>query len=121
MTTPVLTATPISVTEETARHPLATLTGIGILTEMLAADTVWRDCTKPQWALLAEICAPTVEALLAVGQLPKEAMPYLPDDVRAATREALLRRGLILDNGQVTGKAVHAYYWQAWRERGEST
>lgn len=102
--------------EAMRRHPLATRTGLALLTELLTADQAWRACTKPQRRLLAAACLPAVTVLADSVSLPAEALPWLPDDVRPAMRDALVRRGMAREDGQITAKAVHACYWVWWRD-----
>lgn len=96
MADPVLVAERLPVTSEVAAHPLSTRTGIALLGHLISADVAWSGCTKPQQALLAELCPSVAEALLRDGAVVLEQMPLLP----AGTR-----------HGRLTGKAVHAWYY----------
>lgn len=111
MTVNVLTVNRIPVTETMKTHPLATRSGIAMLSHLIEADQVWSSCTKPQRSLLAELCPPAVAVLLEQGALKLADMPVLPDRVMAATRAAMRRRGLINDDGRLTGCAVHAWFY----------
>jgi hypothetical protein len=91
-------------------HPLASLTGITALLNMVRADQVWSSCTKPQQALLAELCPP-VMANADEGSIPEEVLPVLPFAVPDRTREALRRRGLIDHRDRLTTRAVHAWFY----------
>lgn len=120
MTEPILTATKRPVTREVAEHPLATQTGIALMCHLIEADQVWSGCTKPQRALLAQLCPPVAERLLAEGALTAEQMPVLPDGTRQSMRDGLARRGLVDGQGRLTGPAVHAwFYTQRFGKGGE--
>lgn len=118
MADPVLTVRPVEVTPEIARHPLATQTGLSIFIEVLAAGQVWSDATKPQRALIESLCEPLIPRLLAQGCLTEADQPFVPHNLTPVhMRTAMYRRGLISERtGRLTARAVHAYYWQVWRE-----
>lgn len=99
-------------------HILATRHGAELMVHLLESMTVWDRCTGPQRVLLAEVCAPVVERLLEVGQFGREDLPVL--ELPAARMDALRSRGLVDDDGRLTGTAVHAYYWQVWRREESS-
>jgi hypothetical protein len=92
-----------------ARHPLATLTGIEMMIHLTDAGRIWRGCTKPQRALLDEVCPPLVARLRSARELLADELPAL--DLPARRMEALRRRGLVDDTGRLTAKAVHTYHW----------
>lgn len=120
MTDPVLTATKRPVTREVGEHPLATHTGIALMCHLIEADKVWSGCTKPQRALLSELCPLVAERLLAQGAVTADQMPVLPDGTRQSMRDALNRRGLADEQGRLTGRAVHAwFYTQRFGKGGE--
>ena len=89
-------------------HPLATRTGVAVLTEILCADHVWRHCTTPQRALITELCA-HLTPVIAQRKLTEADLPALPD-IQSGMRAALERRRLIRDD-RLTQTAVHAWYW----------
>lgn len=119
MTEPILTATTHKrPTGAAARHPLATRTGIDMMANLLEAGRVWRRCTKPQRALLEQLCPPVAERLVTEGSLTTEDMPRLPERVGKRSVEAMQRRGLCDDSGRLTGRAVHTWYYRP--KRGEA-
>lgn len=111
MPDPVLSVCRVPVTQDMKTHPLATRSGISMLVHLIEAGKVWDGCTKPQRALLAELCRPVVETLLARDSLTAEDMPELPFKTSDRTREALRRRGLIDDRDRLTGCAIHAWFY----------
>ena len=117
MTEPVLTVNRVPVTDAMRKHPLATESGLSMMMNLLEGDRVWSACTKPQRALLAELCPPAVAALLVRGELSTEDMPLLPERVTAASRTAMQRRGLVDDAGRLTGCAVHAWFYAGRTKR----
>lgn len=97
------------------RHPLATRSGIATLVEILTADQTWSACTAPQRRLVSELCEPIMPALIERGVLTDDQLPLLPLAIHVGMRAALVRRRLVDDTtDRLTGKAVHAYYWQVW-------
>lgn len=111
MAEPVLTAERVAVPEAAGEYPLANQAGLSMLTNLLVADKAWSACTKPQKALLSELCPPVAEQLLEMRELTAEDMPVLSSEIRTVTRAALERRGLVDGAGRLTGKAVHAWYY----------
>jgi len=111
MPDPVLSVRRVPVTDDMRSHPLATESGISMMVNLLEAGRVWDSCTKPQRALLSELCPPVVESLLSQGQLSSEDMPELPFKIGQSTRDALRRRGLVDDRDRLTGCAVHAWFY----------
>lgn len=109
MSEPVLVIEYRETSAAMARHPLATLTGIEMMLHLTAAGRVWRGCTKPQRALLDEICPPLAARLLAARELLANELPVLDLPVRQL--EALRRRGLVDDANRLTAKAVYTYHW----------
>lgn len=96
-------------------HP----TTVAMMGHLLVADRIWSGCTKPQRALLAELCAPVAATLIERGYATIGDLPYLPNTVRKSTRDALDRRGLVdAQTGRVRGKAVYAYWWTIGRSTG---
>lgn len=121
MTEPILTATKRPVTEAVAKHPLATQTGLNLMMHLIEAATVWSGCTKPQRALLNELCPPVAARLVAEGSLTADDMPMLPERVTVRSFEAMQRRGLVDDRGRLTGRAIHAWYYKVeFAKRGDS-
>lgn len=110
MTDPVLTVDTVPITDSVRSHPLATLTGINMMVDLLTAGKVWSTCTKPQRALLAKLCPPLVAAVMVRRRLFPEDMPVLPERVSRSSVAALQRRGLADDRGRLTGLAVHTWY-----------
>lgn len=92
-----------------AAHPLACLTGIEMMLHLTNAGRVWRGCTKPQRALLDEVCPPLVARLRSARELWADELPVL--DLPAMRLEALRRRGLVDDADRLTARAVHTYHW----------
>ncbi|WP_181778948.1 hypothetical protein [Pseudonocardia pini] len=86
----------------TAAHPLATPTGVELLTRMLAADRLFRPLTRRARAAIVN----PVRAALASAQ-PGDVLPLpaLPDGTHPLTVRALTRRGLAAD-GRLTPLAV---------------
>lgn len=119
--TPVLTATPVSVTPEMKHHPLATRSGIEAIVNMLLADRMWRQCSKPQQALLDELCRPAAAKLLATGELSAADLPVAPATVPKRTRDALRRRLLLDADGRLTATAVHSWYYAVGVRSAPST
>lgn len=111
MTDAVITVNRMAVTPAMKAHPLATQGGLTMLSHLIEADRVWTSCTKPQRALLAELCPQAVEVLLERGGLAADEMPLLPARVTTVSREALRRRGLLDDADRLTGCAVHAWFY----------
>lgn len=116
MSEPVITARRHPVTAAEAKYPLATLSGISRLAQIMDATQVWASCTKPQRVLLDVLCRPTVDALLEQGSLTAEEMPTVPERTTSASRAAMLRRGLIDEQGRLTARAVHAWFYAARNE-----
>lgn len=115
-------ATPLTVGPETARHPLATRTGLSMLNNLITAGIAWSGCTPLQRTLLAEWCEPIVARLREHPrertEITTDEMPVITAGLQARTVEALRRRRLIDGDGRLTGVAVHAYYWAvAWKRK----
>lgn len=117
MTEPVLTVDHVPVTASMRTHPLATLGGINLMAALLDAGKTWSGCTKPQRALLHELCPPVVAALMVRRSLHPEDMPVLPERVSRSSVAALQRRGLADDRGRLTGRAVYVWYHAGRREQ----
>lgn len=113
-----LTVHEVEVTDATRRHPLATQTGLFMLGEYLAASVVWSGCTKPQRRLITDLCQPVMANLLTAVVVADTELPHVPHDrTPVRMRTAMHQRGLIdTRTGRLTAQAVHAYYWQVWRE-----
>ena len=95
-------------------HPLATRTGINAFMRIIEAQAVWKQATKTQQRLIADLCRPVMPDLLALGVVSDEDLPHVPYNVALTTRRAMYRRGLISEiTGRLTARAVHAYYWAA--------
>ena len=107
--TEVLTINRLPVTDK--EHPLATMSGVTLMAHLIESDRVWMSATKPQRALLAELCPPVIEVLVERGALAANELPVLPDRVTVASRVSMQRRGLVDDDGRLTGAAVHAWFY----------
>ncbi len=101
--------------EAIRRHPLATQAGAMMMTELIIADRHLARCTPAHRRLLAKLCPPAIEAFLSAGRLTAADLPVIPADVPTRTVMALKRRGLARD-GRLTAAALHAWYWQVWRQ-----
>lgn len=116
MSEPVLVIEHRATSPAMGRHPLATLTGIEMMLHLTAAGKVWRGCTKPQRALLDDVCPVLVARPRAARELLAEELPVL--ELPARRLEALRRRGLVDDANRLTAKAVHTYHWTHLPPRG---
>lgn len=93
--------------EHVRRHPLATMTGIELFGEILAADYHWRPLSSRQKAAL------TAAYDKALNALPSDTpdgtlvpLPQLPAGTHPATLTSLVRRHLATANGRLTLLAV---------------
>ena len=104
---------------DTARrnHPLATRSGIAMLTEIVHADTVWRRATRRQQQLLDTLCAPIIANLKAGDTVRLDDLPIVRAHPR--TLRSLQAQGLVNDTDQLTVKAVHAAYWTSRTTPGD--
>lgn len=93
------------------KYPLANRRGIEMFGHLVEAAMVWSRCTKPQKALLAELVPPVVEVWLERGSLSVEDLPMLPERVSRSSWAALRRRGLADDQGRLTWRAVHTWFY----------
>lgn len=105
-----------ALTEHARRHPLASKAGFAMFVELLESDLHWSACTKPQRRLISLLCEPIIPLIVKRKRLVEADLPLLPVSTLPATVAALNRRGMAA-NGRLTGKAVHAYYWQVWMLR----
>lgn len=107
-----MTAKQRKITPALRTHPLATQAGIALLANLIEADRVWTGCTKPQRALLSDVCPPVAERLIRDGKLTTADMPVMWGECGISTLRALQRRGLVDEEGRLTATAIHAWYYK---------
>lgn len=96
--------------DTTRTHPLATLQGLRLLTQCLAAGDLWRGCTPTQRQVLRSRYQTVRAEVERAGELREPVRPVAVD-AKPATLAALERRGLVAD-GVLTGDGLAVVWWR---------
>lgn len=97
------------------RYPLATKTGIEMLSMILSADRFWRPLSARQQTALRVAYQTALDTAVAAGAA-EAPLPELPVGTHPLTVRSLERRGLVA-GGRLTGLGVEVTRWSIFMEQ----